>query len=198
MPGADDFEVESNKMLSSHAFDEGHAVDHDWVPTRKRAAKEVSLRHRAINFLSKRELSKEELRAKLQPYCEDRDEIDQVIEELYAKNLINHERVVETTIYSQSKKFGNERIIENLRSKGIESELIKEAQESLNESEADRAFDVLSKRFSQPAQSRKELLKHFNFLVSRGFNPGDTASAIRKHGCLDSEGIDDAENMAGG
>ena len=45
-----------------------------------------SLRQRALNILARREISRAELAKKLQPYCEDADELQTLLDDLAARH----------------------------------------------------------------------------------------------------------------
>ena len=71
---------------------------------------EKSLKSRALEYLSRREMSKLELKRKLAPYAEDEAEIDAVLAEFADLNWQSDERFTESFMNSKSRKHGRMRL----------------------------------------------------------------------------------------
>lgn len=132
-----------------------------------------SLRSRALDILSRREVSRLELKRKLAPYAESEEEIDQVLSEFSDRNWQSDERYTEAYVYSKSRKHGSLRLQHDLSVKGVERELIA-AHLPDREQELANACAVLRKKFAAPAADAKEKQKQARFLAYRGF-PAETA-----------------------
>lgn len=106
-----------------------------------------SLRARAMDILSRREVSRLELQRKLAPYAEDEDELNQVLAEFAERNWQSDERFTEAFVNSKSRKHGALRLKQALAAKGIDSEM---AREFLPDSETElaNAKEVLRKNSS--------------------------------------------------
>ncbi len=66
--------------------------------------KKLSLRARALNYLSRREISRVELARKLAPYAESQEELDNLLQEFSDRNWQSDERYTESFMASRSKK----------------------------------------------------------------------------------------------
>lgn len=140
---------------------------------------EKSLRSRALEHLSRREMSKLELKRKLAPYAESEDEIDAVLAEFADLNWQSDERYAEAFINSKSRKHGRVRLKQALTQKGVDAATI---AEYLPDSETDfaHACEVLRKKFRQPASEAAEKQKQMRFLLYRGFTADVAQKAMRR------------------
>jgi regulatory protein len=66
----------------------------------------ISLKSRAIKYLSLREHSIKEIKLKLSPYANDRQELNQIINWLIENNYLSEDRYIESFIVAKSKKYG--------------------------------------------------------------------------------------------
>ena len=149
-------------------------------PLRKKS--DISLRTRALQCLARREYSRAELCAKLLPYTQvDNDfeqgvesfgavSLDALLEDLVERGWLSDERAVNQLIRAKRNRFGLQRIIYELRQKGIAENLICEALPALKESEFDAAQRVWDKKFGMPPQDAKQKARQVRFLQSRGFS----------------------------
>ncbi|ULJ61659.1 recombination regulator RecX [Wielerella bovis] len=137
-----------------------------------------SLRARAMDIVSRREVSRLELQRKLAPYAEDADELESVLNEFAAQNWQSDERYVEAFINSKSRKHGAMRLRQELASKGVDEDLVCEYLPD-EETERENAAHVLRKKFKQPAADYAEKQKQIRFLLYRGFDM-DTIHAVMK------------------
>src|SRR5258708_32423106 len=78
-----------------------------------------SLRARALKALGRREHSRQELQAKLQPFAENPDELDALLDELEKRGWLSEARFVEQLTTTRRRKFGAARIVHELREKGV-------------------------------------------------------------------------------
>ncbi len=131
--------------------------------------KPVSLRSRALNYLSRKEMSRQELAQKLAPYAEDSQELTELLEEFARHHWQSDERVTESFIASRSHRYGSRRLSEALRHKGVDENLIQMHQIS-KEEEIQNALAVLQKKFAHLPQSPEEKNKQMRFLAYRGFD----------------------------
>jgi regulatory protein len=142
----------------------------------RRAKQQLSLKGRALRYLSQREHSRAELERKLAKHAEGGDEIARVLDELQARGFIDHQRVAESVVHRRSGKLGAMRIRQELLAKGVEPALVQDAVTSLRVTEMQRAREVWRRRFDAPAIDAAGRAKQARFLASRGF----AADVIRR------------------
>lgn len=130
-----------------------------------------SLKARAIDFLSRREHSRLELRRKLQRHSDDLDEIDALLDELQKENWQSEARYAQSLINRRAYKFGTARVVQELRQNGVADSHIEAVREQLQESEFERALEVWERKFGSAPEDRKAYAKQHRFMASRGFSP---------------------------
>ncbi len=130
----------------------------------------LSLRARALNALARREYSRKELQAKLQPFAENPDELDALLDELEKRGWLSEARFVEQLTTTRRRKFGAARIVHELRAKGVSDDAICAAQTQLKAGEVEAARIVWKKKFGKLPRSLNERGKQARFLASRGFS----------------------------
>jgi len=129
----------------------------------------LSLKARAVGYLSRREYARSELARKLQPYAEDTDDIPTLLDELEKGGWLSTERFAQSLVNRRSGRQGTARIIQELRQHGVSDDHVAELRDSLHATEYQRALSVWEKRFSAKPTDHKEYAKQARFLVSRGF-----------------------------
>jgi regulatory protein len=137
----------------------------------------LSLTGRALKYLSQREHSRLELERKLTPHVEEGEDLAAVLDALEAKDFINPERVAQSVLYRRSGKLGTSRVLHELRSKGLDDEVVRAAAEQLKDTEHARAWEVWQRKFGEPATTPQARMKQMRFLASRGFG-GDVVSKV--------------------
>lgn len=147
---------------------------------------EKSLRARAMEMMSRREMSQAELRAKLLPHANDSDELDAVLAEFAKNNWQSDERFAEAFVRSKSSKHGVGRLRQELRQRGVSAELIQQYLPD-RETELDNAIEVARKKFKQPAQNRQEWDKQMRFMLYRGFAMATVQAALKRAWADDEE-----------
>ena len=134
------------------------------------AAPQLSLKGRALRFLSMREHSRLELGRKLSKYAEEGDDIEALLDLLEQNNWLSQERFSESLIHRRSARFGNSRIVAELQSHGVKGEALQELKAGLADSETARACEVWERKFGEVATDPKERNKQMRFLMLRGFS----------------------------
>ena len=120
--------------------------------------------------LGRREHSRQELQAKLQPFAEDPDELNALLDELEKRGWLSEARIVEQLTTTRRRKFGATRIVHELREKGVSDEAVAAAQAQLKAGEVDAARAVWKKKFGKLPRSLQERGKQARFLAGRGFS----------------------------
>ena len=134
------------------------------------AAPQLSLKGRALRFLSMREHSRLELGRKLSKNAEEGDDIEALLDLLEQNNWLSQERFSESLIHRRSARFGNSRIVAELQSHGVKGEALQELKAGLADSETARACEVWERKFGEVATDPKERNKQARFLMQRGFS----------------------------
>lgn len=148
----------------------------------------LSLKGRALRYLSQREHSRLELARKLARYAEEGDDVNALLDFLEKNNWLSQERFSESLIHRRSARFGNSRIVAELQSYGVGGEALQELKAGLNDSETARACDIWQRKFGEVATDLAGRSKQVRFLMQRGFSQKAIRAAIK--GEL-PEGMDD-------
>jgi regulatory protein len=142
---------------------------------------QMSLKARALKYLSAREHSRLELRRKLARYAQEGDDIEALLDALEAAKFLSQARFSESLINRRAARFGNSRILSELHSHGIAGEELQELKAGLADDEASRAKEVWRKKFGNPPEDAAERAKQMRFLQQRGFSPSAIRSAMRNN-----------------
>ena len=145
------------------------------------ARPQLSLKGRALRYLSMREHSRSELALKLNRYAQESDDVSALLDTLETLNFLSTERFSESLVNRRQARFGNQRILAELKSHGVAREQIDSVKASLAESEAIRATEVLGRKFLLKAVDHQERAKQMNFLLQRGFSSKSIQIALRAH-----------------
>lgn len=126
----------------------------------------------ALRYLTQREYSRLELEQKLSTHARSStsENLSQVLDKLEQNGLLSAERVVEQIIRTRRSRFGSQRIIYELKEKGIDEHLIHSVLPSLRETELDAAIKIWQKKFNRLPGNREERGKQMRFMMSRGFS----------------------------
>lgn len=132
----------------------------------------VTLKAKAVDYLSRREHSRLELARKLARYAPDAGEaeIDAVLSWLEAEGLLSNERFTQSLVHRRSSGLGTARVLQELRQHGVDSGHIAEVRSELEASELQRAHAVWQKRFGHPGSDPAERARQQRFLAQRGFS----------------------------
>ncbi|MDL5037432.1 recombination regulator RecX [Comamonas resistens] len=140
----------------------------------------LSLKGRALKLLSQREHSRLELWRKLAGHVEEGDDLNAVLDDLEKRGFINEERVVESVIHSKASRFGAARLVQELRGKGLDDEMVRLAGDQLRDTELLRARELWRKRFGVPPADLKEKAKQLRFMAARGFSSAVASRVVRE------------------
>jgi regulatory protein len=140
---------------------------------------QMSLKARALKYLSAREHSRLELLRKLSRYAQESDDVEGLLDKLEAANLLSQSRFSESLVNRRAARFGNSRILQELHSHGIDGEAINNIKASLSENEIVRAREVWRKKFDRVPVDAAERAKQMRFLQQRGFSSRAIRAAMR-------------------
>lgn len=143
------------------------------------AAPHLSLKGRALRYLSMREHSRLELGRKLARHAEEGDDVDALLDFLEKNNWLSQERFSESLIHRRSARFGNSRIMAELQSHGVKGEALQELKAGLADSEMARAREVWERKYGTVASDPAERNKQMRFLMQRGFSQRAVKAAMQ-------------------
>ncbi len=130
---------------------------------------EKDLRERALGYLARREHTRAELARKLAACCEDRDEIETLLDDFAQRGWLSEARYVDMVVQARQGKYGSRRIAHELREKGVSEEGVAAALSEVRDGELESARAVWAKKFGSLPADAKEKAKQMRFLASRGF-----------------------------
>lgn len=133
-------------------------------------APQLSLKGRALRYLSMREHSRLELGRKLARYAEEGDDVEALLDFLEKNNWLSQERFAESLINRRAARFGNSRVMAELKSHGVTGDALAELKVGLADSETARATEVWQRKFGTVAHDAAERAKQMRFLLQRGFS----------------------------
>ncbi len=157
------------------------------VQVKSQKKPELSLRVRAMRYLARREHSRAELHSKLQSYVQEGEDLSVVLDELEKRNWLSDARAATQWVDAKRGRFGAQRIVHELRQKGIAEDLIADTLPQLKESELDAARKVWQKKFGIFPQEAKEKARQIRFLQSRGFSTDVIFKVLRSAGVIEVE-----------
>jgi len=130
----------------------------------------LSLRARAVAYLSRREHSRAELAKKLAPHAESDAALQALLDALEREGWQSDARYAQGWVHRKAERYGSARIVHDLRQQGVDAERLTAIQEELRETEPARARAVWAKRFDAPPQNAREYARQARFLAARGFS----------------------------
>ncbi len=143
------------------------------------AAPQLSLKARALRFLSMREHSRLELGRKLSRYAQEGDDVEALLDVLEKNNWLSQERFSESLIHRRAARFGNSRIVAELHSHGVNGEALQELKAGLADTETERCCEVWQRKFGTVAADPQERNKQLRFLLQRGFSQRAVQQALK-------------------
>jgi regulatory protein len=148
---------------------------------------QLSLKARALKYLSTREHSRLELARKLSRYAEEGDDVEALLDFLEKNNWLSQERFAESLVHRRAGRYGNARVLAELQQHGVNGEAFDELKSELKESETARAREVWRRKFGTVPQDAEERSKQMRFLMQRGFSQSAVRAALK--------GGDDEDNL---
>ena len=154
----------------------------------KEVAKKESImkcRSAAIRIIERTFKTEKELKDKLLQKGYEVDEIESAVEFLKEYNYINDDLYVKSYIKDKIKMQGQNKILYDLKRKGVSEELIKQTLASVDDNDvietayllAEKKYNVLSKKESDNYKLSQKL---YRYLVSRGYSFEIAKQAINR------------------
>jgi regulatory protein len=135
------------------------------------------LKARALRFLVRREHSRDELARKLAPHAASKEILVGTLDWLESTKRLSNQRFAEIRAHVLARKYGAAKIRQDLKSKGVSTELADRAVAELDD--VAKAKEILARKYRAPATSREERARRARFLQSRGFAPETIYRVIR-------------------
>jgi regulatory protein len=139
----------------------------------------LSLKGRALRYLSMREHSRIELGRKLARYAEEGDDIEALLDFLERNNWLSQERFAESLVHRRAGRYGNSRVLAELQQNGVRGEDLDEVKAKLADTEVARAKEVWRRKFDSVPQDAAERSKQMRFLMQRGFSQSAVRAALK-------------------
>jgi regulatory protein len=143
------------------------------------AKPQLSLKGRALRYLSMREHSRLELGRKLSRYAEEGDDVEALLDLLEKNNWLSQERFSDALIHRRAARYGNSRIVAELQSHGVNGEALQELKSGLADSETERCLEVWNRKFGEVAADPQARNKQMRFLLQRGFSQRAVQVALK-------------------
>ena len=145
----------------------------------------TSVKAAALRFLKIRPRSISELKEKLEGKDFSSREIEETLHDLIASRLLDDRAFTKSWItYRLARPFGFRRIIQELKAKGINQEIIDEALANLDDAYSAEtvALELAQRRFQRmpnidPVKKKKRVM---DFLLRRGFEAGIVMKVIKQ------------------
>ena len=136
--------------------------------------------NKAIDLLSRREHSQQELRRKLARFNFDEAELEQALADLIAAGYLSDERFTESYIRLRAQRgYGPLRIAGELQQRGVATRLIDKYLQPHSEQWVQYAQDTFSKKYPEGlATDYLERMKQLKFMQYRGFSDYLTKSGV--------------------
>jgi len=147
----------------------------------------LSVKGRALRYLSQREHSRLELQRKLARHVQDTEaasaqaQIALALDQLAAADLLSEARAAESVLSSQGRRYGSRRLKQVLLLKGLEPDLISATLRQAKGTELARAREVWRRRFGEPPADAAERARQMRFMAGRGFD-GDVIRRVVQGG----------------
>ena len=151
-----------------------------WSNAVTSSTKTRTLLMKGVELLSRREHSRDELKYKLmRSLSEDQtsEDVSSCLNVLEAKGYLSDTRFAEARVRTRASRYGNQRLIQELRMKGVDSVAIEQALQEAGD-ELQRARSIWSKKFGRPPIDHKERNRQIRFLASRGFGFSTIAKVL--------------------
>lgn len=131
-----------------------------------------SLRARALALLGRRDWTRAELRARLLPLAAEGEPVDPLLDDLAARGWLSDRRYAEQFVHSRRERYGPERLERELRSRGVDPDVAREAAAAARgEAEFQAASALWRRRYGRAPGDPAERARQLRFLIARGWSP---------------------------
>ncbi len=127
----------------------------------------LNLRVRALQLLTRRDYSRAELKGKLAAEAESEEELDHVLATLQSERLLSDERYAAQRVAARGSRYGNARLKQELRQKGVTDEDIETALPEAGD-ETERCRAIWARKFGHLPETPEAVADAVLALVERG------------------------------
>lgn len=164
----------------------GRELDEETVGLLRKNSERALLREKALEYVSRRQMSHKELKDKLLQKGADEDAADYAVQWLSENGFINEEYYAGAIArHYTAKGYGQGRIRAELRRRGLGKELSEDAINELPE-DTTKIDKFISSRLTDP-DDRQQVQKISAALYRRGFSWDEIRSAMRRFSAGDGE-----------
>lgn len=164
----------------------GRELDEETVGQLRKNSERALLREKALEYVSRRQMSHKELKDKLLQKGADEDAADYAVQWLSENGFINEEYYAGAIArHYTAKGYGQGRIRAELRRRGLDKELSEDAINDLPE-DTTKIDKFISSRLTDP-EDRQQVQKISAALYRRGFSWEEIRSAMRRFSAGDGE-----------
>ncbi|MBN3003531.1 recombination regulator RecX [Chromobacterium alkanivorans] len=128
---------------------------------------EKSLRARAVDLLSRREYTRRELERRLAPFAESPEQLSALLDDLAEHSWQSDQRFAQQFADSKGQRYGSRRLQQEMRQRGVDAELIRDALQGRDDLAAAQA--QWRKKFGRMPDTPQERARQIRFLAGRGF-----------------------------
>ena len=118
----------------------------------------------------------QQLQARLLSTGAEEADVGGLLDEFEAKGWLSEQRFVDAVVQTRRRRFGAQKVLAELRDKGVSEEGLARAREALSHEELEVARSVWERKFRAKPESMAERARQDRFLAGRGFS----AEVIRK------------------
>ena len=138
--------------------------------SKPRGSKPATAAARGLRLLARRDHTRRELAAKLEPHVADPAKLEALLDDFTARGWLSEARVVEQVLHTKAGRFGPGRIRQALLQRGVSEALIAPALQSLRDTELQAARSVWARKYRSAGATPAEQARQVRFLQSRGFS----------------------------
>ena len=121
----------------------------------------------AVKFLVLRERSQQEIRARLRRSHYDEETVSRVLDTLGLHDLVSDQRFAETWVHHRSRKYGKNRVAQELRMKGVSADQAQTALDAIPEEEEYQRALAQARKLCRKFQ--KDTKKITQSLIRKGY-----------------------------
>lgn len=147
----------------------------------------AALRQKAIRLLARRERSRLEMSALLEPYCDDPAALGVLLDDLQCRGWLSEARLAAQLVRVRRPRASATRIRQELTRRGIDAEEIAMSTAGLEATDFEAAAALWRRRFGQPPADRAQRERQLRFLLNRGFGHAIALRVLRAAADEDSE-----------